>query len=495
MVFLLFLFSILSYLVVRYSVSTITRTPTLLLWLVFMAPVFTLVTWSLQQEGQETPPEAPPGAVLALFILCPLLYWMLIQWGRIPPQSPASGQEAADPADTPKPPTTKAVLRPIDKEEEATLQNCFPWSLYYLQNIEYRPQALICKGQLRGNPTVAYDTIRENIESHFGDRFLVIFQEGKQGKPFFALVPNPRSQKQPLKALVNTKNTRPAVALGLFVTTLFTTTWVGMSQIAGITDAEMQANPMLFLQGLPYALALMVILGVHELGHYLMARRYRIQSTLPYFIPIPFFLGTFGAFIQLRSPVPNRRALFDVGLAGPLAGFIITLPLLVWGLAHSEVIPLSEDASLLNFQAMDPSASVALTLLSKLALGSQLTAENAIALHPVAVAGCLGLVVTALNLMPVGQLDGGHIVHAMYGQKTGAIVGHVSRFLVLGLVAVHPELLIWAILLFFISVVDEPALNDVSQLDNRRDLWGLAALTILILIVLPAPNFLTTLLL
>jgi membrane-associated protease RseP (regulator of RpoE activity) len=238
-----------------------------------------------------------------------------------------------------------------------------------------------------------------------------------------------------------------------------------------------------------------VILGVHELGHYLVARRYRIQSTLPYFIPIPFFLGTFGAFIQLRSPVPNRRALFDVGLAGPLAGFVITLPLLVWGLANSEVIPLAEEASLLNFQAMDPSASVALTLLSKLALGSQLTAENAIALHPVAVAGCLGLVVTALNLMPVGQLDGGHIVHAMYGQKTGAIVGHVSRFLVLGLVAVHPELLIWAILLFFISVVDEPALNDVSQLDNRRDLWGLAALTILILIVLPAPNFLTTLLL
>ncbi|MGD1904780.1 MAG: site-2 protease family protein [Leptolyngbyaceae cyanobacterium] len=495
--FLLFLFSILSYLVVRYSVSRITRTPPWLLWLVFMAPVFTLVTWSLQQEGQEAPPESPPGAILTLFILCPLLYWMLIQWGRIQPKPDADGKAAStDSADTPKTTAAKqAVLRPIDKEEEATLQNCFPWSLYYLQNIEYRPQALICKGQLRGNPTLAYDTIRDNIEANFGDRFLVIFQEGKSGKPFFALVPNPLSQKQPVKPLLKTKNTRPAVALALFVTTLFTTTWVGMSQIAGITDAELQANPMLFLRGLPYAVALLVILGVHELGHYLMARRYRIQSTLPYFIPIPFFLGTFGAFIQLRAPVPNRRALFDVGLAGPLAGFVITLPLLVWGLAHSEVIPLGEEASLLNFQAMDPAASVALTLLSKLALGSQLTAENAISLHPVAVAGCLGLVVTALNLMPVGQLDGGHIVHAMYGQKTGVIVGHVSRFLVLGLVAVHPELLIWAILLFFISAVDEPALNDVSQLDNRRDLWGLAALTILILIVLPAPSLLTTFLL
>ncbi len=496
MVPLLFLFSILSYLVVRHSVAGITRTPAWLLWLVFMAPVFTLVTWSVQQDNVEAPPETPPGALLALFILCPLLYWMLIQWGRIAPKSESSSTEAStEEAGTAPTPPSKGVLRPIDKEEEATLQQCFPWSLFYLQNIEYRPQALICKGHLRGNPTLAYDTIRDNIESHFGDRFLVIFQEGNKGKPFFALVPNPRSQKQPIKSLINLKNTRPVVALGLFVTTLFTTTWVGTSQIAGVSEAALQAEPMLFWRGLPYAIALMVILGVHELGHYLMARRYRIQSTLPYFIPIPFFLGTFGAFIQLRSPVPNRRALFDVGLAGPLAGFVITLPLLVWGLAHSEVIALSEEASLLNFQAMDPSASVALTLLSKLALGGQLTAENALNLHPVAVAGCLGLVVTALNLMPVGQLDGGHIVHAMYGQKMGAIVGHVARFLVLGLVFVHPELLIWAILLFFISVVDEPALNDVSQLDTRRDIWGLGALTILVLIVLPAPSVLTTLLL
>ena len=194
--FLLFLFSILSYLVVRYSVSRITRTPPWLLWLVFMAPVFTLVTWSLQQEGQEAPPESPPGAILTLFILCPLLYWMLIQWGRIQPKPDADGKAAStDSADTPKTTAAKqAVLRPIDKEEEATLQNCFPWSLYYLQNIEYRPQALICKGQLRGNPTLAYDTIRDNIEANFGDRFLVIFQEGKSGKPFFALVPNPLSQ-------------------------------------------------------------------------------------------------------------------------------------------------------------------------------------------------------------------------------------------------------------------------------------------------------------
>jgi membrane-associated protease RseP (regulator of RpoE activity) len=103
-------------------------------------------------------------------------------------------------------------------------------------------------------------------------------------------------------------------------------------------------------------------------------------------------------------------------------------------------------------------------------------------------------VVTALNLMPVGQLDGGHIVHAMYGQRTGAVVGQISRLLVLLLVFVHPELLIWAILLFFIPAVDEPALDDISELDDRRDMLGLLALTLLVMIVLPAPGIFTRLL-
>ncbi|MDA0674202.1 MAG: site-2 protease family protein [Cyanobacteria bacterium] len=482
----LLLLGVFTYFVVQRSVAGITRTPTWLLWCVMMTPAFALVIWSLVQ-GLEEP--FPPGLLVALFILCPLGYWLLIQWGRSP-----SDKTAPAAAATPEPAPEKPVLRPIDKAEEATLQHCFPWSIYYLQNIEYRPQALICRGQLRSSPTVAYNTIRENVEANFGDRFLVLFQEGLNGKPFFALVPNPQTQKQkPSPLSTPQKDTRPLVAIALVLTTLFTTTGVG-AYIAGVSEEALQADPTLFFQGIPYGLSLMVILGVHELGHYLMARRYRIRATLPYFIPIPFFLGTFGAFIQLRSPVPNRRALFDVGIAGPLSGLVMTLPFLLWGLFHSEVVPIPEDASLLNFDALDPQASIALLFLSKLALGSRLTLDSAVDLHPMAVAGCLGLVVTALNLMPVGQLDGGHIVHAMYGQRMGAIIGQVARFLVLGLVLVHPELLIWAILLFFIPAVDEPALNDVSELDNRRDLWGLFALVVLVLIILPAPDVLMTLL-
>jgi len=164
---------------------------------------------------------------------------------------------------------------------------------------------------------------------------------------------------------------------------------------------------------------------------------------------------------------------------------------LIWGLAHSTPTELSDTSSLLNFTSFTPTNSLLLTLLSKLALGSQFTADSALRLHPVAVAGCLGLVITALNLMPVGQLDGGHMVHAMFGQRVGSVIGQVARLLVLALSLKVQEYLLWAILLFFMPVVDEPALNDVSDLDHRRDFIGLMALSLLVLIILPAPPAVT----
>jgi membrane-associated protease RseP (regulator of RpoE activity) len=476
---LLLLLGLFTFSTVQQSVGAITRTPVWLLWLVMMMPALALAGWAIIQ-GPEKP--MPMGILLGLFILCPLLYWGLVQWGRKPGMPPTAPAQTSQVKGEPAP--TKPPLRPIDKEEETALQGCFPWSVYYLQTIEYLPQAMICRGQLRTSPTEAYDTVRDNVRQQFGDRFLVIFQEGMQGKPIFALVPNPKAQAQgQAKPL-----TRPGLAVGLLLLTLITTTAAGVG-LMGPTEAQWEADPSLLWQGLPYALALMLILGCHEMGHYLTARRYRMDATLPYFIPVPFFLGTFGAFIQIRSPVPHRRALFDVGMAGPLAGLVVTVPLLLWGLAQSTVVPMPEEGSgLLSFEAISPTASVLLALMIKLTLGSQMGLDQAVHLHPVAIAGCLGLVVTALNLMPVGQLDGGHIVHAMYGQRVGAIIGQVSRLLVLVLAFVHSELLIWAILLFFIPAVDQPALNDISELDSPRDLLGLIALTLLVLIVLPLPG-------
>ncbi|MEO0755781.1 MAG: site-2 protease family protein [Cyanobacteria bacterium J06648_16] len=471
------LLGILTYWVIRRSVANITRTPVWLLWFVMMLPVFVLVLWLLLQ-GDEA---LPMLLVYGLFILCPLVYAFLIALGRMPQAQVAT---AASPVVEKKP-----AEKPITRDEETLLQRCFPWSVYYLQDIEYRAQTMICRGKLKTNPGQAYQTVTKNIKSQFGDRFLVVFQEGFSGKPFFALIPNPQRQKEASRTANRGK--QPGIALALLITTLITTTLAGVFYVGGFSSELLRERPeLIWQQGIAYGFALLAILGVHEMGHYLMARRYKIDVTPPYFIPVPFFLGTFGAFIQMRAPVPHRRALFDVGIAGPLAGFVMTLPILLWGLAHSTVIPLTEEASLLNFNEMDPGGSIILALMSKLALGSAIAADQAIDLHPVAVAGCLGLVITALNLMPVGQLDGGHIVHAIYGQRMGALIGQISRFLVLVLAFVHPEFLLWAVLLFFIPTVDEPALNDVSELDQVRDVLGLLALTLLVLIVIPAPNVL-----
>lgn len=477
-----------TYFIVKRSVATITRTPVWLLWLVMMTPAFIWVGW-LIVSGENA--QMPFALFIVPFIVCPMLYWFLVQKGRlpVPPQSssvPDRPTDALNPDRLSLLPDPVPTIRPIDKDEESKLRNCFPWSVYYVQTVEYRPQALICRGQLRTSPDAAYKTVKENIQAQFGDRFLLVFQEGVDGKPFFALVANPQAQSKAEQSPV----LRPFLAAGLLVTTIATTSLAGAWLM---TPPETAFNPTaaMMLAGLPYGLAIMAILGTHELAHFLTAQRYRIQATYPYFIPVPpaaiFPFGTFGAFIQMRSPVPHRRALFDVGIAGPLAGFIVTIPLLLWGLSQSQPVPLREESGLFTFDFLNPTASFLLAVLARLAMGSQLTTESAIDLHPVAIAGCLGLVVTALNLMPVGQLDGGHIVHAMFGQRTGALIGQVSRFLVLALAFVQPDFLVWAILLFLMPAVDQPALNDVTELDNRRDFLGLLALGILVLIILPAP--------
>lgn len=474
-----------TYFMIQRSVASLTRTPTWLLWLVVMAPALSWGVWMLL-VGDDEP--LPILLILVPLLVCPLLYLWLVQRGQRDLRSPATNSEISEPpnSSTPQPPPTgqdASSSRLLSKEEEARLRNCFPWEFYYLQHVDYSAQAVLCRGKLRAVPERAYRHIRQKIEQQFGDRFLVLFQEGLKGDPFFALVPNPRHAKNPAPSA---PITRPGLALGLLGLTLLTTTAIG-AEFAGVTFDQLQAEPALLLQGLPYALGLIWILGIHELSHYLTAVYYKIRTTLPYFIPIPFFLGTFGAYIQMRSPVPNRKALFDISFAGPFGGFLVTVPVLLWGLSLSQVVPLSEDSGLLNIESLNPRLSLLMMVFSKLALGDQLAAGDALHLHPIAIAGYIGLVVTALNLMPVGQLDGGHIVHAMFGQRTAAIIGQISRLLTLVLATVEPSFLIWAILLFFMPILDEPALNDVSELDNWRDLLGLLSLGLLVCILLPAP--------
>lgn len=506
-----------TYLVISRSFTNMATTPVWMLWLVMMTPVLVLTLWMLI-NGEEPPPPFWLYGLLVLSTMMILVGASSAQKGKPSDaaaktvKTVASDQTPETQAKVPRKTQKKTQTKPITRDEETLLQRCFPWSMYYLQNIEYRPQAMICKGKLKASPGEAYQTVKTNVERNFGDRFLVVLQEGFNGTPFFALVPNPQSktpdnalpapltreQAARLRRLNNATLTRPGVAIVLALVTLITTTMAGVMFIGGVEDVQvLRENPALLSQGLAYAISLMVILGVHESGHYLATRYHKLKSTLPYFIPVPFFLGTFGAFIQMRSPMPNRRALFDIGIAGPLAGLLVSLPILLWGVAHSTVVPLSPpldgQSQLLTFESLDPSRSIMLLIISKLALGGALQANNGLQLHPVAISGCLGLIVTALNLMPVGQLDGGHIVHAMYGQRTAAVVSQVARFLMLMISFMYKEFFLWAILLLFIPAA-EPALNDVSELSGPRDFLGLLSLSLLVMIILPAPAALMKLL-
>jgi membrane-associated protease RseP (regulator of RpoE activity) len=498
----LLVLGLVTYLMVQRIVVNSTRTPFWLLWLVLMTPALVWTGWVAICGEKQPPPRGLILLMLWLIVICPPLFWLLFRLGRHSSKEFQNELPASESQSGNHPITEPVQVHPIEPTEETQLRNCFPWSVYYIQNIEYRPQAVICRGQLRTTASNAYQQIKVNIEAQFGDRFLLIFQEDNNQKPFFVLVPNPQATKQ-----ANTRKpeklTRPGLALALLVATLLTTTLVGAQnaittlppvwKIVSLAQ-NILSNPSVLLSGLPYALGLMTILGIHELGHYLTARFYKIPSTLPYFIPMPIFLGTFGAFIQMRSPIPNRKALFDVSVMGPLAGFIATLPIIIWGLAHSDIVPLTEKTGLLNPQALNPKYSILLALLSKLALGSALTSKSAIDLHPVAVAGFLGLIVTALNLMPVGQLDGGHIVHAMFGQRTAMVIGQIARLLLLLLSLVQSEFFFWAIILLFVPLIDEPALNDVTELDNKRDILGLLTMALLLIIVLPLPQAIANLL-
>ncbi len=466
-------------LIVRQSAARFSQTPWWLLWLVLMLPAFFMAGWMALYGNRPV----PSGWLILLFVISSLLYLVLLR----------RGQQALAPA-TPAPSLPTTVTDPpkklLNHDEEAQLQSCFPWGIYYLQQIEYRPQAVICRGQMRGEANQVYQTVERNIAQRFGDRFLVMFQMGMSNKPFFALIPRDRlPQPQQLW--------RPGLSLALLALTFLTTTFAGVALVApDLTAAELRQNPDLLWQGLPYSVGLLLILGVHELGHFTAALFYRVKATLPYFIPLPFAMGTLGAFIQMRSPIPHRRALFDISVAGPLAGLVVTLPLLIWGLHQSEIVELPANANeySLNPQALNPRISILFTLIAKAVLGDALSHDSVLNLHPLAIAGVLGLVVTALNLMPVGQLDGGHMVHAMYGYRAGAVIGQVSRLLVLILSFVQPWLFVWALILFFLPAFDEPALNDVSELDNWRDGLGLAALVLLLLIIFPVPRPLTTLL-
>jgi Peptidase family M50 len=271
----------------------------------------------------------------------------------------------------------------------------------------------------------------------------------------------------------------------LFFATVATTTWAGALQ-AGVNLLQ---QPERFAVGLPYSLGLLLILGSHELGHYFTAKAHGIRVTPPFFIPVPFALGTFGAFIKIKSITPDRRALFDVAVAGPLAGLVFAIPALLIGLHFSRVISGHAPPGL-GQAGVSITSSVLLACLAHISLGASVLEGNHLLLHPVAFAGWLGLIVTALNLLPIGQLDGGHMSHALFGSRNARGISMVAMASLFGLALfVWPGLMLWAFIVFFIAGTrDAPAANDLTPVGPPRRALGYFTFLLLLLIIVPVPH-------
>ena len=278
----------------------------------------------------------------------------------------------------------------------------------------------------------------------------------------------------------------------LLVATLISTTVVGAGLARSFAasrpfdfqgDLEgyvrMWQQPSYLLPGLPFSLTLLTILLAHEFGHFLTARYYLVDVSLPYFIPAPTLIGTLGAFIRIRSPILSKRVLFDIGIAGPLAGFVALVSPLIAGVALSKVVPGIGHSGDLVF-----GTPLILRMMEWIRFPG-VPLED-IYLHPVARAAWVGLLATALNLLPIGQLDGGHILYAFLGERTRYLSRVFIFILVLMGTFITYSWLLWAALLFFFGM-RHPAIVDPNPLGRFRTRLALVALAVFILSFTAAP--------
>jgi membrane-associated protease RseP (regulator of RpoE activity) len=293
--------------------------------------------------------------------------------------------------------------------------------------------------------------------------------------------PPPPRQREPL--------TRYII---LFILTLVTTTLTGVDYYLSFESGLSPSEPIESLwavlpTGLWYSLSVLAILGAHEFGHYFACVYYRVNASLPYFLPMPLVLtGTLGAVIRIRQPMPGKRALFDIGIAGPLAGFAVALPLLVVGMSASKIVamPSSVEGPLLEL-----GEPMLFKMVAWLTFGS-VPDGYTIVLHPIGFAAWFGLLATALNLFPISQLDGGHISYAVFGRKSTVITLTTVAALI-GLSFVSMSWIVWSVLTVVMLIAlgpHHPRVFDEHLPLDRTRLWlAAAALLVFVVCFTPAP--------
>ena len=348
--------------------------------------------------------------------------------------------------------------------------------LFQVQTVatQARGRVISFGGQLLYEPDTSYDEISRRFLAH-GYTPMLRREKGED----FVLA---------MEGVVDGKTGNPLLNLLLFLATILTTLYAGAALsgqdlVAAVLSESSFLITRAVLAGAPFAVALLGILGVHELGHYIAARLHGVRATLPYFIPMPVGgLGTLGAFIAIKSPMKDRKVLFDIGLAGPIAGFVVALPLMVVGLLLStEFVP-----SYINGQTLN---SLGSSILSGFIIDifTDIPAGRTLAIHPIFFAAWLGFYLTGINLLPVGQLDGGHVTYALLGRFAHIIAIAAFISLIAAGFLLHTNWFIWAFFILFGGLRHPPPLNDLSDIGWPRKLIGLMTVILFILIIIPVP--------
>lgn len=355
------------------------------------------------------------------------------------------------------------------------LQDLFHVRDVQLRAADHPDGEIIFTGRYPHDDDAAYEEIRERFQEV---GYTPLLRREKDHDELLAF-----------KGVVGSGRTgNPLVNVALLLATILTTLAAGAA-LAGdntffrsLLVADARGVLAAARLGAPFAITLLGILGVHEFGHYVAARLHGVTATLPYFIPMPVGgLGTLGAFISVRSPMKNRTVLFDIGLAGPIAGFVIALPLLVLGIYLSEPVPAFTRALTLQELGSSVLVDYIISLVAELGNGETLL------LHPVFFAAWFGVLITAINLLPIGQLDGGHVAYGLLGRNAHQLARGSLLLLIVAGVVLSPTWLLWAVFVLFGGLHHPPPLNDITGLNRPRQIAGILTAALFFLIITPAP--------
>ena len=382
----------------------------------------------------------------------------------------SNSQTADSPDAAVKPASEKLkieVVPPIPDEDLNAIRGIFGIDTFFAtETIPYQEGAIF-KGNLRGEPDIVYDRLNASLQKKLGDRYRLFLVENAEGKPVFIVLP---SSNDPRPSSLSQK---------IFAAVLFVATIATSLETGGLLQGfDLFTAPARYQEVIPIALGILAVLVVHEIGHRLLAQRYQVRLSPPFFLPT-LQIGAFGAITKIESLLPNRKVLFDIALAGPAAGGIVSLLMLLAGLI------LSHPGSLFQVPSQFFSGSILVGTLSRVVLGSAVN-QPLVDVHPLTVIGWLGLVITALNLMPAGQLDGGRIVQAIYGRKTAGRTT-IATVIVLGIASfANPLALYWAVVILFLQRdLERPSLNELTEPDDARAALALLALFLTIATLLP----------